>query len=1142
MYNSILHKNGSKYDILYNLRNYENGLTSINKVNTNATDTKTLARSFMLGNFSYKNNNYYLVASGEGVSGYFILNNNFELEAKFNYSFNIPNSKIVPDTKASIGERDGKSIICVATPRVVSANETSKSSITSNMRTTSLNNDPSDVRERFSPIARKVDNLYYISETPLLFFDGKEVLNHGFSLNPQLYLESDVESVNRVYRPVRGNVEYSSLFERKERYSYGYLAVHKFIDGKGNEHVSGVGLSNKVLEYPIGVNLEAYDSNGELIREVVNNRVRVELRGSPIEDKNYFTEIYRTEANGTLYRLITRFKDGDYRGSNSIVVYQDNLKDDKLLERNGKIFDPSYELSTENFQPDNVVGIEAFSTFALIWGLTHTPNAVYISRRFDRSLRKPLEFVSAFRQEFPERVIGVHRLDENAIIFTENKIFATNVNSFLRSTPREIQCKPENLPISNLVIVSTEEGIVWFAPNCGFFMLNRGGTVIYIGKQVENFNSRPVLRGVYATKNKEICFLVNDDFNCETGRVEADTSDDLGTVSSSFKKKEGGTVSRVGPLSPPPPPPPPSPSPTVSIVANPSTITNGGSTTLTWTSTNATTVTLNGESVALNGSKVVSPTENTNYNIVATNENGAATNDIATVTVRQPVVQPLTLNFTASETVIGEGQRTNLRFSTNGDSITIDQGVGSVGTAGVRSVFPTHQTWYTAIATRGSETLTKSVLIEVVRLSLTADRHFIHKPTHISQAATGVVLTWSVDRGTPSYDTGEGTTKTSLSGMGDSGTIRADLRRTTTYRLMTTYNGKEFETSVTINALDFTLAFSGPLITKGNTASVFWNADDRIKNLVLTHEDASTSIVPASNVHNLTSNTGRLSVVINLDTKFTFDGSLIDTVKVNGVDTPKTISFRVTDWVRVRGVYRGSSSAISTNVPNPRAFWTERYVEGLGSPLWRADSTRKRGMSGYNSKIVNNRGQIIQLSGVDDIIKSIHGTNRDGTMFVLVGTHVYAYNMITFDRDTNKEFNNLVSSGNTNPSNICVQRSILYVTDNGNAGNSFTKKIFAYNLLTKARDTSKDIVLSTDINDNKVFTGLEADTNTIWVVDRNANKILAYSTENKRRLTFSDLDVSIDSYTSFYGDICSDGLIMRAFNTRDKDIVAWNQP
>jgi len=72
--------------------------------------------------------------------------------------------------------------------------------------------------------------------------------------------------------------------------------------------------------------------------------------------------------------------------------------------------------------------------------------------------------------------------------------------------------------------------------------------------------------------------------------------------------------------------------PTAGISANPTSITVGSSSTLTWTSTNATSATLNTTSVPLNGSQVVSPTTTTNYRFTAVNASGQS--DWGQVTVQ----------------------------------------------------------------------------------------------------------------------------------------------------------------------------------------------------------------------------------------------------------------------------------------------------------------------------------------------------------------------------------------------------------------------------------------------------------------------------------------------------------------------------
>jgi len=81
------------------------------------------------------------------------------------------------------------------------------------------------------------------------------------------------------------------------------------------------------------------------------------------------------------------------------------------------------------------------------------------------------------------------------------------------------------------------------------------------------------------------------------------------------------------------------PAPTASLLANPTTIQQGQSSTLKWTTRNATSVTLNGSSVALSGSKVETPSTTTSYTLVA-NGKGGTKQITATVTVTIPPPPP----------------------------------------------------------------------------------------------------------------------------------------------------------------------------------------------------------------------------------------------------------------------------------------------------------------------------------------------------------------------------------------------------------------------------------------------------------------------------------------------------------------------
>jgi peptidoglycan-associated lipoprotein len=100
----------------------------------------------------------------------------------------------------------------------------------------------------------------------------------------------------------------------------------------------------------------------------------------------------------------------------------------------------------------------------------------------------------------------------------------------------------------------------------------------------------------------------------------------------------GACAKKVAP--PPPPPPSPPPAPTASLSANPNTITQGQSTTLTWQTTNATDVSIDGiGAVDTSGSRQVTPAESTTYHLVAKGAGGTQ-DATARVTVNLPPPPP----------------------------------------------------------------------------------------------------------------------------------------------------------------------------------------------------------------------------------------------------------------------------------------------------------------------------------------------------------------------------------------------------------------------------------------------------------------------------------------------------------------------
>lgn len=101
----------------------------------------------------------------------------------------------------------------------------------------------------------------------------------------------------------------------------------------------------------------------------------------------------------------------------------------------------------------------------------------------------------------------------------------------------------------------------------------------------------------------------------------------------------------------PPPPPPPTmaaPVPTAEITVTPSSISAGQSAVLTWKTTNASDVSIEGlGQVATSGTQNVSPTESTNYHLIARGD-GGSTDATARLTVG-PAQQPAQNNMSEND-------------------------------------------------------------------------------------------------------------------------------------------------------------------------------------------------------------------------------------------------------------------------------------------------------------------------------------------------------------------------------------------------------------------------------------------------------------------------------------------------------------
>jgi hypothetical protein len=150
----------------------------------------------------------------------------------------------------------------------------------------------------------------------------------------------------------------------------------------------------------------------------------------------------------------------------------------------------------------------------------------------------------------------------------------------------------------------------------------------------------------------------------------------------------------------------------VSFQANPVVITAGQSATLVWNVAGTNTVSIDQGlgAVPAASSQIVFPTATTVYTLTASNLAGTTSKSIVISVNPAPIV----INIDVNPAVINSGASAALIWSvSNANSVSINQGIGSVPLTGNQLVSPTDSTTYTLTASGPAGTVTKSVILSV---------------------------------------------------------------------------------------------------------------------------------------------------------------------------------------------------------------------------------------------------------------------------------------------------------------------------------------------------------------------------------------------------------------------------------------------
>ncbi|MCD5381934.1 MAG: hypothetical protein LR017_01305 [Candidatus Pacebacteria bacterium] len=256
----------------------------------------------------------------------------------------------------------------------------------------------------------------------------------------------------------------------------------------------------------------------------------------------------------------------------------------------------------------------------------------------------------------------------------------------------------------------------------------------------------------------------------------------------------------------------------------------GGDVTFTWETTNATDVSIDQGvgTVDPDGSKVLNVTETKTYTLTATGAGGQVTCE-EKIIVATPNPEPQCTLAVTPDTIT-KGDDVTLTWSTvNADTVSIDQGIGSVTTDGSTTSAPTTDTTYTLTATGHGKTVTcdDTVTIEDEPVSELRCDAFTVSDSSVHEGSS-VELKWNTT-GATSVSIDQGIGAVAVDGD-ETVTVNSD----TTYTLTATDGTDEVTCTVSVDTTSggggggsssprCELEISDTKITKGEEITLTWD-------------------------------------------------------------------------------------------------------------------------------------------------------------------------------------------------------------------------------------------------------------------------------------------------------------------------------
>lgn len=321
----------------------------------------------------------------------------------------------------------------------------------------------------------------HISGGFLKMYDGTQLTEHSFHLYPEVVTAGSTSTSGGVLSDG----------------TYGYKALYAWTDAQGIIHRSTPSLAVSVV----------LSGGGSTQQQSINVPT---LR---LTDKNnVILELYRTEASGTIYYLVssTTAPIANDKTADNIIMADTLITDAALISRE-TLYTTGNVLSNLPSQPASI--IESFKN--RIFVTTAKANKLSYSKiQFEGY---PVEFNDSLEIVIPSfggDNIAAKAMDDKLIIFKENSIHYLSGdgpnNLGLQDTFIEPELISSDIGCSNVdSVVLTPSGI-FFKSNKGIYQLTRSLGLQYIGAPVEDFNSLNITSAEVVPDKNQVRFTSSD--------------------------------------------------------------------------------------------------------------------------------------------------------------------------------------------------------------------------------------------------------------------------------------------------------------------------------------------------------------------------------------------------------------------------------------------------------------------------------------------------------------------------------------------------------------------------------------------------------------------------------------------------------